>query len=210
MQITLQQLQGMCLRASAAGLAPYVGPINATLAKFKIDTPTRAAFFLANLLVETGEFSTMRENMDYTADRMKAVWGARFFPDNLDKQLEHKPVELANYIYADLTRPPGFRMGNDKPGDGWKYRGWGALQTTGKSETQAYLKRHGLPLDTDPDQLLKPDIALDAAGDEWDAKGLNAVADTGDFQAVVQSINGGLTGFDDRKVYLHGCLAALA
>lgn len=210
MQISLEQLKAMCSNTSQAALAPYVGPINATLAKFAIDTPTRAAFFLANLMVETGEFSTMRENMNYSADQMIKTWGAKFFPGDLAQKLAHNPEALANYIYADSTRPPGFRMGNDQPGDGWKYRGWGALQTTGKAATHAYLAKHGLPLDTDPDALLKPDMCLDAAGDEWNEKGLNAIADTGDFQAVVQAINGGLIGFDARKGYLGRCLPLLS
>ena len=107
------------------------GTLKAAMAFYKM-SPERAAHFFAQTGHETGEFKLFSENLKYSADGLKKVF-SKYFPDDLAKAYAHQPEKIANRVYAS-------RMGNgdEKSGDGWKYRGRGALQLTGKSNYNAF------------------------------------------------------------------------
>lgn len=101
----------------------------ATYFKF---TPERAAHFFGQVATETGNFKLFSENLNYSADGLQRIFG-KYFPGDLEKQYARQPEKIANRVYAN-------RMGNstEASGDGWKFRGRGALQLTGKSNYQAF------------------------------------------------------------------------
>jgi putative chitinase len=112
------------------------------------------------------------------------------------------PEALANKVY-------GGRMGNDLPGDGWKFRGRGLKQLTGKSNYVAYMLDSGLDCVTYPDLILLLEHAADSAAWFWKTNGCNRLADAGDVRALTLKINGGLTGFAARLDATRRALAAL-
>jgi putative chitinase len=95
-------------------------------------TPERAAHFFGQVATETGNFAAFSENLNYSADGLQRVFG-KYFPGDLEKQYARQPEKIANRVY-------GSRMGNgsEASGDGWKYRGRGAIQLTGKSNYQTF------------------------------------------------------------------------
>lgn len=105
--------------------------LKAASAYFKF-TPERAAHFFGQVATETGNFAKFEENLNYSASGLQNTFG-KYFPGNLEAQYARQPEKIANRVYAN-------RMGNgsEASGDGWKYRGRGALQLTGKSNYQAF------------------------------------------------------------------------
>lgn len=93
------------------------------MVRFKINSPVRMAAFIAQVGHESGQLTRMVENLNYSADRLRAVWPNRF-DAALAAQVARKPEQIADIVYAG-------RMGNTLPGDGWKYRGRGLIQLTG-------------------------------------------------------------------------------
>jgi putative chitinase len=125
-------------------------------------------------------------------------------PNKLALTMEHKPEQIANTVYAA-------RMGNGstESGDGWKYRGRGLVQITGKDNyTQCGL---GLNIDllSSPDLLLKPSYAALSAGWFWNANHCNRYTDSGDFSGLTKRINGGTIGQEDRLRRYKAVLAAI-
>ncbi len=163
------------------------------------DNPLRVAHFMAQMLHETGGFTIQVENLNYSAERLPVVWPKRFRPVGpLDPAaFAHNPEALANEVY-------GGRMGNVAPGDGFKYRGRGLLQLTGKAsyaEAVAILRKSdpGAPdFTVDPDSAYSADWCLKVAAAEWFSKGCNALADHDDITGVTKAINGGLIGLAER------------
>jgi putative chitinase len=107
--------------------AVFIGPLVRAMAEFHIDSRKQQAEFLANIGHETGNLSVFEENLNYSAERLMVVWPKRFPTIAATIGYARNPVALANKVYAN-------RMGNgdEKSGDGWRYRGAGALQLTGK------------------------------------------------------------------------------
>lgn len=155
----------------------------------------RLHFFLAQIGHESGGLKIRSENMNFSAERMMQVWPSRF-PDMASTTgFARAPEALANNVY-------GGRMGNDAPGDGWKYRGRGFIQITGKDGYRQVGDRAGLDLVADPDLALDPRNCLRIACAFWDWKRINPLCDSGDFQAVTKRINGGTVGMQDRFEWL--------
>lgn len=207
--VTLQHLEAMAHRAPVVRLAEVVEPLNETLAKYAVNTRMRVAYFLGYLLEESAEFNAYRENLNYPSGLILELWGLAYFPGDSANDYHRQPEKLANYIYADANCPPGYRLGNDLPGDGWKYRPWGPTKICGKTATHAYLRKKGLPLDTDPEDLLKPQFLCDSAGQFWAGHGLNHYADAEDFAGYGDIIGGDVTRLKARKKYLELALASL-
>lgn len=184
----------------------WLDPLNAAMVEFDITTWPRQAAFLANVAHESGECRRLEENLSYSAERLRAVWPGRFPSIEAAKDFARQPEKLANYCY-------GGRLGNIAPGDGWKYRGRGLLQITGRTAYERCAGALNLPLAENPDLLLEPLNAARSAGWVWrDFKNLNPVADAGgevNFGRIVRSINGGLTGLDDRTLYWRKALDVL-
>ena len=122
-----------------------------------IDTTVKFCHFIAQIKHESAQFTAGRENLNYGKDGLKNVFGKYFSAGELPLYAR-QPEKIANRVYAN-------RMGNgpESSGDGWKYRGTGALQLTGKNNHLAFFKFAGLPEDTDPNVLLQPEYYFKTA-----------------------------------------------
>jgi putative chitinase len=164
----------------------------------------RVAHFMAQVLHESGGLTFQFENLNYSAPRLPVVWPARFQPKGaLDpSQYAHNPEKLANEVY-------GGRMGNDAPGDGYKYRGRGLIQLTGKDEYRVVteLIRSKFPgnapdLVASPDDAVSADWCVASAAAVWEQKGCNALADEDAIKLITRRINGGYVGLAQREEWL--------
>ncbi len=164
--------------------------------KFAINTPLRLAHFLSQCGHESGNFRVVNENLNYGAKGLLGLF-KKYFPDEAKAKLyERKPEKIANLIY-------GGRMGNgpEASGDGWKHRGRGYIQLTGKDNYTAFGKAIGVDILANPD-LVATKYPLLSAAWYWHRRKLNAVADQGATDAVVTKatklVNGGTIGLADR------------
>jgi putative chitinase len=197
--ITIDSVRRLYPDAPAGNVKAFAEQAPSLLAEFGISArPDRLHFFLAQIGHESG-LVLREENLNYSADRLRAVWPRRFPTAASTKGLAHNPRALANRVY-------GGRMGNDGPDDGWTYRGRGYLQITGKDGYRTVGRHSGLDLVAHPELAMALPHALRVACAFWAWKGLNAVCDTGDFTAVTRVINGGLTGLADRRAWLERVL----
>ncbi|WP_265532606.1 glycoside hydrolase family 19 protein [Pseudomonas saponiphila] len=189
MPITEQQLLQILPQArQVAGF--FVPALNAVMARFKINSPVRMAAFIAQVGHESGQLTRMVENLNYSAQGLLATWPSRFTAQTA-AAVARQPEQIANIVYAG-------RMGNTLPGDGWKYRGRGLIQLTGANNYRAAGAALGLDLANHPELVERPDTAALVAGWFWQSKGLNELADSGQFEKITRTINGGLTGQAER------------
>lgn len=211
--ITEYQLGLALPSARASGrLRQWCSPLVSAMERYGISTPNRLTYFLANVAEETGQLQARQENLNYSAERLIAVFPSMF---SGNPQVAHElarlgPEAIGNYLYADAHRPPGYRMGNVHPGDGWKYRGRGPMQITGRNNYRQFFRAAGLPDDSDPDMLLQPSYGARSAAEYWSRMGCNELADAGEFTKCVTRINGGTTGLASRCAYLKRLQDALA
>lgn len=173
------------------------GTLKAAVNYYKM-SPIRAVHFFAQCAHESGSFTVFNENLNYSTRGLQSTF-KKYFPDAATaKKYEHKPEMIANRVYAS-------RMGNgdEKSGDGWKFRGRGAIQLTGKSNYLAFSKHI-----SDPEVMTNPDIvatkySFESAMFFFETNGLWAICDKGvgdaTILALTKRINGGTHGFDDRK-----------
>jgi len=168
--------------------------LNMTMLKYDINTLQRQAMFLAQLAHESGNFKYVSENLNYSAEALRRVFKKYFPTDDLALMYARQPEKIANRVYAN-------RMGNgeESSGDGWKYRGRGLIQLTGKDNYAAFsLKANNNAL-LEPDLVAQPELAAESAGWFWDTNDLNKWSDTGDVRAATRKINGGFNGLADRE-----------
>jgi putative chitinase len=167
-------------------------------------SPRRVAHFLAQVLHESQALTVEYENLQYSAARLSKVWPSRFRPHGpLDPAAYARdPRKLANLVY-------GGRMGNDKPGDGYTFRGRGMLQLTGRASyarASAILRAgaSGQPAADNPDFVADPDAVVDprwslpVAAATWHDKGCNELADGDDLDELTRRINGAGNGLAER------------
>jgi putative chitinase len=173
------------------------GTLRAAAAFYKL-SPARAAHFFGQTAHETGGFKAFSENLNYSAKGLRGIFGKYFPSDAVAAQYERKPEKIANRVYAG-------RMGNgsEASGDGWKYRGRGALQLTGKDNYLAFSKYCNRPdVMTNPD-LVATELAFESAMFFFERNKLWAICDQGVTDAAILSIskkvNGGTHGLEDRK-----------
>jgi putative chitinase len=160
-----------------------------------INTPIRLRHFFARVCVETGGLRTLEENLSYSAKRMTEVWPKRFPTIAAAKPYANNPAMLAEKVY-------GGRLGNNKPGDGWAFRGSGILQTTGRDNFEEVENDTGVPVVSQPDLLRTFPGALKAATIFWKNRNINARADRNDTTGVCKAVNGGTTGLADQRAWL--------
>lgn len=191
-ELTLEQLKECLPKAKEANLEKFLEGLNETFEHFDISTPERVAMFLAQTAHESGNFSAVQENLNYSAKALLAFWPKKFA--GVAESYARIPEKIANRAYAD-------RMGNgnEASGDGWKYRGRGVIQLTGKDNYTACGKALDLDLVGNPDQVAENPVAILSAGWYWDTRRLNQWADKGDVLTVTKKINGGTIGLEDRK-----------
>ena len=160
--------------------------------QYGVITLLQKAHFMAQIEHESG-LKPISENLNYSPNRLQQVF-SKYFP-NSEKANSYgnKPQAIANRVYAD-------RMGNgnEESGDGYKYRGRGFIQLTGKSNYVALSKATGIDFVNNPDLLLQEANAMIAALWFWKTKKLNQIAILDDIKKVTQIINGGQNGIEHR------------
>jgi putative chitinase len=207
--LTVSQLQQIMPRCDAAAYIPYLNP---ALVEFEINTPGRVAMFLANVAHESSELRVLSENLNYSSQGLRNTWPNRFSSFAVADQYQHQPEKIANYVYAN-------RMGNGDiaSGDGFRFRGAGALQLTGKAMQAKMCAYTGVPLEYAPAWLLTPQGAITSAGWFWMTSNLNHYADIDDFDGCCDMINighatekyGDALGFHSRQTYFNTARIAL-
>jgi putative chitinase len=189
----------------------WTAALNAAMDRFEINTPARIAAFLAQTAHESGEFRRLVENLNYSAAGLCKTWPNRFANLDAAKPYDRNPELIANYVYAK-------RLGNGDTasGDGWRFRGRGLIQLTGRGNYRSCGLAVTLPLETEPQRLETPEAAALAAAQFWQSRGLNHLADDQsndnddeDFVAITKIINGGTAGLTARRTYWARAKAAL-
>lgn len=208
MKITFAQVQSLAPSMNEEYAAAFrAAGANDVLSKYKVAANgLRLAHFFAQMLQETGGFKIQTESLWYSPSRLMAVWPRRFPTLEIAQQYAHNEEKLGNYVY-------GGRLGNVNPGDGFKYRGRGLIQMTGRAAYAKYGRELGFDLESDPDLAFHRDHCLEIAAAEWGASGYhgkscNELADADDVVGVTYAINGGQTGIDDRRFWLRKTRAA--
>jgi putative chitinase len=171
------------------------------LPQFLVITPERVAAFVAQCAHESADFTVLSENLNYSADGLMKLF-SKYFPNGA-KDFHRQPQKIANRIYAN-------RMGNgpEESGEGYKFRGRGPIQLTGKSNYQKFAS----DFFEDPETVINdPDLVTDDVPTSlysalwfWNKNNLNKYADAGDIKGMTKVINGGYIGLEDRiKHYNH-------
>jgi putative chitinase len=192
MQISLEQLTNFFEDTDDSVLTNFVDPINKVIEEFEINTPERISMFLAQIGHESGGLTKLHENLNYKPARLLQIF-PKYFRD-VDPEDYNTPEKIANRVYAS-------RMGNgdEDSGDGYRFRGRGAVQLTGKLNYTACGTDLEVDLIENPDWLETPEGAIMSAAWFWDQRDLNDYADKGDVLTVTKKINGGTIGLDERK-----------
>lgn len=189
------------LTSFAAGAAPFCDVLVATCKEFGITKLSHQQMFIAQLAHESGSFRSLQENLNYSAQGLVNTWPKRFYigkavTGKRNAELYNRnQIKIANAVYSS-------RMGNgdEASGDGWRFRGRGLKQITGRSNyTACSLALFGDAkiLQDAPDRLLEPLQAARSAGWFWQAHKLGSYADKNDFKGMTIAINGGTLGYDD-------------
>lgn len=194
----------------------WLDAVVATCQEFEINTPQRVAGFLAQTSHESGGYTMLSENLNYRAATLAACWPNRFAVVGADKKpikengklvptavansIAGKPELIANLVYSS-------RMGNGpaESGEGWKFRGRGLKQLTGKFNYEKCGQALGVDLVGNPDLLLEPMYAARSAGWFWKSNNLSSFADANDIKGMTKKINGGLIGYEQRQALYDAC-----
>lgn len=160
-----------------------------------IDTKERINSFLAQCGHESGGFTRFVENLNYSAKGLRATF-PKYFPDDaIATAYERKPEKIANRVYANRMN-----NSNESSGDGWKFRGRGPIQLTGKANYEMFSKDTGIDLLQNPDLVLSDNtILLKTAIWFWNKNKLNDFADKKDIKGMTKKINGGFIGLEERQ-----------
>ena len=195
--IFTDQMKTILPRMNWGKAQAYVPHMTTVLPNFGIDTPLRKAHFLSQVAHESGGLKYSKENLNYSAKALRSVFGKYFKTNEIAEEYARKPDRIANRVYAN-------RMGNgdEQSGDGWKYRGRGLIQLTGKHNYESFANDHGVDCVNNPDLILDPEIALMSACWFWKKRKINRYADADDIHMVTKRINGGNNGLHDRQQYL--------
>ena len=184
----------------------WVDAMNEVFPKYEIDTPKRIAAFIAQCGHESGGWRTFSENLNYSAKALDAVFGKYFVRAGRDaNEYARQPEKIANIVYAG-------RMdnGDTNSGDGWRYRGRGPIQLTGKANYAKFSEDMDVDAVDNPDQVSEDkEVALMSAIWYWNSNNLNRYADSGDIKTLTKRINGGYIGLEDRIHHWEEAMKAL-
>ncbi len=196
----------------AAGISPsaarlFAEPLAETFDRFGIDSPVRRAAFIAQASHESVGFTRLEENLYYRKpERIQQIWPRRV-PDLAGAaRLARNPRGLANRVYADRLG-----NGNEASGDGWRYRGRGLFQLTGRANYTEAASALGRPYVTQPELVALPIDAALTAGWYWQRNDLNSLADGSQIDAITKRINGpAMLAADERRSLFDEALLAFA
>jgi putative chitinase len=174
------------------------------LPKYDITTPERVAGFLAQCGHESLGFTVLRENLNYSAQGLQNIFRKYFPTEQLAQQYARKPEQIANRVYAN-------RMGNgdEKSGDGWQFRGRGAIQLTGRNNYTAFSRSTNMTLTETVQYLETLDGAIESACWFWSTNRINRFCDQQDIRGMTRAINGGFIGLEDRQKHWNQYLKIL-
>ena len=169
--------------------------LNTILPDYDVNTANRIAAFLAQCAHESAEFTAVKENLNYGAEGLLTTF-KKYFNAQSAAVYARKPEQIANLVYAN-------RMGNgdEKSGDGYRYRGRGLIQLTGKNNYQKFAEHCKITLDECVDYMQTKEGAVQSACWYWKTNNLNVLADLEDIVTMTKKINGGTIGLEDRKLH---------
>jgi putative chitinase len=168
-----------------------------TVVDFELNTPLRLAHFLGQCSHESGGFNVTQEKLNYSAERLKKIF-PKYFPETLSESYARQPEKIASRVY-------GGRMGNgdESTKEGYKFRGRGYIQLTGKNNYKSFGESIDVDVITNPD-IVSSKYPLLSAAWYFNTNGLHKIADTGSTDDVVtkitKRINGGTIGVPERIV----------
>ena len=165
-------------------VAEWYSALSEFLSKYQIDSREQVCSFLAQTYHESGGYRVLVENLNYSSESLRRVWPGYFPTDEIAKEYAHNPERIANRAYAN-------RMGNgnEASGDGWRYRGQGLIQLTGKDNQSRFANSVGMPLADMAKYLSAYQGAVQSACWYWKTNNLNRWVDSGDFDGLSDSIN---------------------
>jgi putative chitinase len=168
--------------------------------KYEINTPLRIAGFMAQCAHESADFTMLEENLNYSEKALNSVFG-RYFGTGKRNATEYarNPEKIANYVYQDEFRSKSGALGNTNPGDGWRFRGRGIKQLTGRNNYTAFAKSIGITAEEAAEYVATPAGAIESACWFWATNKLEKFADADDNLGLTKRINGGTIGLDDRN-----------
>lgn len=166
------------------------------LPDYEINTPTRVASFIAQCCHESAQFTATTENLNYSAVSLRKNFSKYFPTISHAEECAGKPEKIANRIY-------GNRMGNGnvESGDGFRFRGRGLIQLTGRDNYQEFANSIDVSIDGVIEYMDTFEGCVQSACWFWSTNNLNHLSDKGDLVAITKRINGGTNGLDDRKRY---------
>lgn len=181
----------------------WLEALEETFHRFEINTPARQAAFIGQCAHESGNFKTLQESLNYSAEALCRVWPSRFPNFEAAQPYHRNPEKIANKVYSG-------RMGNTEDGDGWRYRGRGLIQLTGRDNYMLASDALRVDFVSDPDLVLTRKYAALTAGWYWNKRNLNKEADAKDYVSMTKKINGGVIGLDDRIAHITTAMKVLA
>ena len=193
----ITRVQLLAIMPGAAQAVPiFLRPLGAAMERYAIDRPARQAAFLAQLAHESGQLRRVQENLNYSWEGLRKVFPRHFRSDAEAQAYDRQPERIANRVYAN-------RMlnGDEASGDGWRFRGRGPIQVTGRENYRKAGQALGIGLESDPDHMLDPATGCLAAAWFWHSRGLNTLADADSengFREITRRINGGFLGLEER------------
>lgn len=204
--LTVDQLRAMI--PTNKEVEAWCEELNKALPKYDITTPQRIAGFISQCAHESMDFNALSENLNYREETLNKVFPRYFGPGKRNAaEYARNPEKIANYVYMDEFRTS--KLGNTQPGDGWRFRGRGLKQLTGRDNYTRFAKDYDMTAEEAAEWLETKEGALASALWFWNTNKLNAVADTGNVAALTKRINGGDIGLADRQARYTRAMAAL-
>ena len=203
-EINSELLRKICPALESAEADQYAPLLMQAMLQFDISTPRRQSYFLAQIIHESQQLTRWVENLNYSAERLMAVWPKRFPSIEFARLFARQPEKLANYVYANRNG-----NGSIESGDGWKYRGRSPLQITGKANYKPCGEKLKLDLVGQPELIEQPQYGFLASAWWWWSRGLNSAADQGAFDTVTKTINGSVATLPERATVLARVQSAL-
>ena len=204
--LTVDQLRAMI--PSNKEVEAWCEELNKALPKYDITTDERIAGFVSQCAHESMDFNAMSENLNYREETLNKVFPRYFGPGKRNAaEYAKNPEKIANYVYMDEFRTS--KLGNTQPGDGWRFRGRGLKQLTGRDNYTRFAKDYGMTAEEAAAWVETKEGALASALWFWKTNNLNPVADTGNVAALTKKINGGDIGLADRQARYAKAMAAL-
>jgi len=195
MQVTLELLQQLCPHTKTSILEGYVEPLNTVAEYYEMtQNAARLAGFLAQVTHESGGFTAVKENLNYSKDGLIKTFSKYFTDDSIAKEYARQPEKIANRVYANRMN-----NGNEASGDGYRFCGRGLIQLTGRTNYTKFANDLGMSIEDTVAYLETPNGAVASAGWFWDNNNLNQYCDSGDFITLTKRINGGTIGLVDRQ-----------